>query len=325
MKATREALLQLCLSMSLSCVSTAVYAQAFPAKPLRLVVSTAPGGGDDLHARVVAEKASEVLGQQVIVDNRSGAGGLIGQEFVARAAPDGYTLMFTPGSLAMVPSLRKNPPFDVLRDFSAVGSVCSIDLVLVVHPSVPAKSVQDLVALARQNPGKLNYGSAGLGVTPFLAAELLKSMAKIDIVQVSYKGGSLVYLDLLKGDIDMYFGVMASALPHIKNGKVKALGVSAARRTVLLPDVPTIAESGLPGYELTTWYAVLGPRGMPSEVVARLNAALAKVVAHPDFRERLLGFGSNPETKTPTEIAERLKADVVKFGEIARFSGIKPE
>ena len=311
------------LLLLLWCFSVAATAQGYPVKPVRIVVAFVAGGGDDFHGRLIAQKLTELLGQQVIVENRGGAGGFVGWEYVAKAAPDGYTLLLGGGSLTTVPSLRPNPPFDVLRDFTPISLIATFGLVLVVHPSVPAKSVKELIALARAQPGKLNYASSGAGATPHLSAELFKSMAKVDIVHIPYKGSTPAYVDLMAGQIDMYFGVMAGALPHIRSGKVKALGVTGARRAASAPNVPTIAEAGLPGYELTSWYALMGPGGMPPEIVGRLNGAVRKAIAMPDVRERLLNAGSEPEVNSPEQMAAMVKANVDKFGRIIRTAGIK--
>ncbi len=311
------------LTLLFVCLPVVAMAQSYPVKPVRIIVAFVPGGGDDFHGRLVAQKLTEVLGQQVIVENRGGAGGFVGWEHVAKSAPDGYTLLLGGGSLTTVPSLRPNAPFDVLRDFTPISLISTFGLVLVAHPSVPAKSVKELIALARARPGKLNYASSGAGATPHLSAELFKSMAKLDIVHIPYKGSTPAYVDLMAGQIDMYFGVMAGALPHIRSGKVKALGVTAARRAASAPNVPTIAEAGLPGYELTSWYALMGPGGMPADIVARLNSAVHKVIAMPDVRERLLNAGSEPEVNTPEQMSALVKASVDKFGRIIRTAGIK--
>jgi tripartite-type tricarboxylate transporter receptor subunit TctC len=300
-------------------------AQSYPAKPVRIVVAFVPGGGDDFHGRLVAQKLTEMLGANVLVENRSGAGGFVGWESVAKSQPDGYTLLLGGGSMTTIPSLRPGASIDVLRDFTPVSLISTFGLVLVVHPSVPARTVKDVIALARAQPGKLNYASSGAGATPHLSAELFKTLAKVDVVHIPYKGSTPAYIDLMSGQIDMYFGVLAGALPHIRSGKVRAVGVTAAKRAASLPQVPTIAESGLPGYELTSWYAILGPGGMPREVVSRLNAAIVKAVALPDMRERLLNAGSEPQSSTPEELAARMRSDVEKFGRIIRTANIKAE
>jgi tripartite-type tricarboxylate transporter receptor subunit TctC len=227
------------------------------------------------------------------------------------------------GSLTTVPSLRPNASFDVVRDFTPISLMSTFGLVLVVHPTVPAYGVRELIALARKQPGKLNYASSGAGATPHLSAELFKSMAKIDITHIPYKGSTPAYVDLMAGQIDLYFGVMAGALPHIGSRRVRALGVTAAKRSPLLPDVPTIAEVALPGYEVSSWYALLGPGGMPREVVSRLNDAVGRIVNAPDVRERLLKSGSEPAASTPETLAVLIRENVAKFGKIIKTAGIK--
>jgi tripartite-type tricarboxylate transporter receptor subunit TctC len=299
------------------------FAQTYPTKPVRIVVAFAPGGADDFHGRLIAQKLSETFGQQFVVENRGGAGGFVGWESVAKSAPDGYTLLLAGGSLTTIPSLRPTATIDPVRDFTPISLIGSFGLVLVTHPNVPARSVKELIALARKQPGKLNYASSGAGATPHLSAELFKSMANVDIVHIPYKGSTPAYVDLMSGQVDMYFGVMGGALPHIKSSRVRALGVTTAKRAVSLPDVPTIAESGLPGYELSSWYALFGPGGMPRDVTARLNDSVVKAVANPDTRDRLIKAGSEPASSTPEQLAALVRENVVKFGKIIKTAGIK--
>ena len=307
-------------------LSLSGHAQSYPTKPVRVVVAFLAGGGDDYIARLIAPKLTEELGQQVVVENRPGAGGLIGWEHVAKSVPpDGYTLALGGGSMTTVPSLRSKPPFDLLRDFTPISLISTTSLVLVVHPSVPARTVKELITLARTRPGKLNYASPGAGALPHLSAELFKSMARIDIVHVPYKGAPPVYVDLISGRVDMFFGTLTSVLPHVPSGKVRALGVTGAKRAAVLPDIPTIAEAALPGYEISGWFAIHGPSGMPRGIVNRLNAAIHKVVAMPDVRERLLKVGAEPQTNTPEQMAAMMNAGVDKFGNIIRTAGIKAD
>ena len=310
------------LLLSIAAPSVA-FAQTYPAKPVRIVVAFVPGGADDFHGRLMAQKLGEAFGQQFIVENRGGAGGFVGWEYVAKSQPDGYTLLMGGGSLTTIPSLRPTATIDVVRDFTPISLVGSFGLVLVVHPSVPARNVKELIALARKQPGKLNYASSGAGATPHLSAELFKSMANLNIVHIPYKGSTPAYVDLMSGQVDMYFGVMGGALPHVKGGRVRALGVTTAKRAQALPDVPTIAESGLPGYELSSWYALFGPGGMPRDVVARLNEAVVKTVASPDTRDRLLKAGSEPASSTPEQLGALVRENVAKFGKIIKSAGIK--
>lgn len=299
------------------------FAQAYPTKPVRMVVAFVPGGADDFHGRLMAQKLGEHFGRQFVVENRGGAGGFVGWEYVARSPADGYTLLLGGGSLTTIPSLRPSAPIDVMRDFTPISLISTFALVLVVHPSVPAQNVKTLIALARKQPGKLNYASSGAGATPHLSAELFKSLANVDIVHIPYKGSTPAYVDLMGGQVDMYFGVMGGALPHIRSGRVRALGVTSGKRSASLPEVPTIAESGLPGYELTSWYAVMGPGGLPRDIVMRLNEAVVKVVAQADTRARLINAGSEPATSTPEQLGALMRENMAKFGKIIKTAGIK--
>ena len=299
--------------------------QPYPVKPIRVIVTAAPGGTDDFQGRLIAQGLTEVFGQQVIVENRPGGGAMIGREFVARAVPDGYTLLLGGSSLGTVPALRPSSKLDVLRDFTPISQISNYPLLLVVHPSVPAKSVKELIALTRVNPGKLNFGSSGAGQSPHLAAELFKSIAKVDIVHIPYQGSAPAYVDIMSGRIDMIFGVIAAAIQQVRAGKVRPLGVTASMRVAVLPDVPTIAEAALPGYEYPSWMAVFGPTGLPRDAVTRLNGAIQKTMLATETRKRMLQVGLEPETNTPEQLAEKLKNDVGRLGKIIREAGIKIE
>ena len=300
-------------------------AQPFPTKPLRLVVAFVPGGGDDYHGRVLAQKLSEILGQQVVVDNRAGAGGLVGWEHVAKSPADGYTMLLSGGGLAAIKSLRPNAPVDPIRDFVWVSMVAGYPLVLVVHPLVPAKDLRELIALAKAKPGQLDYGSSGVGATPHLAAEYFKSAAGVDIVHVPYKGSTPVYADLMAGLVSMYFAVPASGAPYVKSGKLRAIAVTSAKRASLLPSVPTMAEAGLPGYDISSFYALLVPAGTPREIVNRLAEATARAVASPDLREKIVNAGSEPASSTPEELLQIVKDSAAKYERIIKAANIKPD
>ena len=300
-------------------------AQPFPTKPLRLVVAFVPGGGDDYHGRVLAQKLSEILGQQVVVDNRAGAGGLVGWEHVAKSPADGYTMLLSGGGLAAIKSLRPNAPVDPIRDFVWVSMVAGYPLVLVVHPLVPAKDLRELISLAKAKPGQLNYGSSGVGATPHLAAEYFKSAAGVDIVHVPYKGSTPVYADLMAGLVSMYFAVPASGAPYVKSGKLRAIAVTSAKRASLLPSVPTMAEAGLPGYDISSFYALLVPAGTPREIVNRLAEATARAVASPDLREKIVNAGSEPASSTPEELLQIVKDSAAKYERIIKAANIKPD
>ena len=306
-------------------VPAAVGAQAFPVKPLRIVVAFVAGGSDDYHGRLVAQQLTEVLGQQVIVENRAGAGGMVGWEFAAHAPADGYTLLLGGGSLSAVKSLRPNAPIDPLRDFTWVAPVATFPLMLVVHPSVPAKNVKELIALAKARPGQLNYASSGIGATPHLAAEYFKAMAGVNIEHVPYKGSTPAYIDLMAGQVSMYFAVVASGMPYVKSGKLRAMGVTGARRAPQLPDVPTIAEAGLPGYDISSYYALVVPSATPRPLVNRLAGAITQAVSTATLRDRLINAGSEPATSTPEELLQFVKDNAAKYDKIIRGANIKAE
>ena len=313
------------IAAALIALPLAAPAQTFPSKPLRLVVAFVPGGADDYHGRLVAQKLSEILGQQVVVDNRSGAGGLVGWEHVAKSPADGYTMLLSGGGLAAIKSLRPNSPVDPLRDFVWVSMVASYPLVLVMHPSVPAQNLRELIALAKAKPGQLNYGSSGVGATPHLAAEYFKSAANVDIVHVPYKGSTPVYADLMARLVSMYFAVPASGAPYLKSGKLRAIAVTSSKRSSLLPAVPTVAEAGLPGYDISSFYALLVPAGTPREIVNRLADATAKAVAAPELRDKILAAGSEPASSTPEELLQIVKESAAKYDRIIKAANIKPE
>ena len=305
--------------------AAAASAQAFPAKPLRLVVAFVPGGADDYHGRLVAQKLSEVLGQPVVVENRAGAGGMVGWEHVAKSPADGYTMLLAGGGLAAIRSLRPNAPVDPIRDFTWVSMVATYPLVLVVHPSLQARTLKELVALAKAKPGALNYGSSGVGATPHLAAEYFKSAAEVDIVHVPYKGSTPVYADLMAGLVSMYFAVPASGAPYVRSGKLRAIAVTSEKRASLLPDVPTMAESGLPGYEISSYYALLVPSGTPREVVQRLADATGRAVSSPDLHDKIVAAGSEPASSTPEELLRYVKEGAAKYHRIIRAANIRAE
>ncbi|MBM3357175.1 MAG: tripartite tricarboxylate transporter substrate binding protein [Betaproteobacteria bacterium] len=304
----------------------AASAQKFPSKPLRIVVRAPPGGADDLHARVMAPRLGDVLGQRVIPDYRPGAGGLVAWEIVAKSPPDGYTLLLAASGLAAIRSLRADATaVDPWRDFAWVSQVANFPLVLTVHPSLPTKTLKDLVALARKRPGELNYGSSGVGATPHLAAEYFKAVAKIDIRHVPYKGASPMYLDLLGGRIEMGASVIGSAIPHIRNGKLRAMGVTSVTRSAQLPEAPTIAEGGFPGFEFLPFYALVVAAGTPREIVSTLSEAIGKTISTPEVREQIIRAGSEPASNTPEQMLQLARKGAAQIEEIVRTANIKPE
>jgi tripartite-type tricarboxylate transporter receptor subunit TctC len=304
----------------------AANAQVYPAKPVRLIVPFAPGGGNDVIARLLGQKLSETWKQQVVVENRPGAGGNIGAELVAKAPPDGYTLLLGhTGVFAINPSLYPKLSYDSQKDFSPVSLLATAPLVLVVHPNVPANSLRELIALAKAQPGKLNYASSGSGTGAHLSGELLRSMAKVDLTHVPYKGTAPAMTDLMGGQVQMMFSVLPAVLPHIRSGKLKAIAVTGKQQTSLLPGVPTMAESGVPGYVSTLSYGVLAPAKTPDAVVKEINGQVAKVLATPEFRERLAFEGAEPLGGSPADFAAVIKAETEKWAKVVKDSGAKAE
>ena len=305
--------------------SASVQGQAYPTRPVRLVVGFTPGGGVDINARLLAAKLSELLGQQVIVDNRPGAGTNIANELVAKSAPDGYTLSVNSPAVAINMALYKNLPYDTLRDFVAVSIFSESPNILVVNSSSPAKSMSELIALARAKPGVLNYSSAGTGTTQHLAGELLKLRTATNIVHVPYKGSAPSLTALIAGDVDMSFANVPAILQHVKSGRLRPLASTGTRRSELMPDVPTMQEVGLTGVEMTVWYGVLAPAATPRDIVNTLSEAIVKAARSPDIRQRLLDQGAEPVGSTPAEFDKILHEEVAKWAEVIRASGIRPD
>ena len=299
--------------------------QAYPVKPVRMVVAFPAGGPVDILARVIAPKVADGLGQQIIVDSRPGANGNIGGELVARAPADGYTLLLVVSSYATNPHLYAKQPFDPLNDFAPVTLMTSAPLLLAAHPALPVKSVQELIALARLRPGELNCSVAGGGSGGHLALELLKSMAGISIVAIPYKGGAAAITDAIGGQVQLTINNPLALLPHIKSGKLRALGSSSLQRLVAAPEIPTIAEAGLPGYEAALWYGIVVPAKTPPALIARLNAEFVQAVQQPDVRERLSAEGVQIIGSTPAQFAEHLRKESAKWGKVIRDANIRLE
>jgi len=301
-------------------------AQAWPTKPIRLVVPFPPGGAVDFYARVVQQPLSEVLGQTVVIDNKAGASGMVGAEAVAKAPPDGYTLLLgNIASLAINVGIYPKMPYDPLKDFTPIVRTVDVNYVLVVHPSVPVKSVPELIAYAKANPGKLSYGSAGSGSLPHLGTELFKAQTGTDLVHVPYKGGGPMVTDLLGGSVQVVIGDQANLMPHVQSGKLRALAVATPKRSPNAPDLPTIAETGLAGYDATAWQGLVGPAGMPPDVVRRLNEAFNKVMVMPAVREKLVGGGLDPVGGTPEQFGRFIGSEIAKWTKIAKDVGAKAE
>jgi tripartite-type tricarboxylate transporter receptor subunit TctC len=300
--------------------SAAVHAQAFPGKPLRLVVPFPPGAGTDMFARVLAHKLNESLGQPVVVDNRPGGGAIIGSDIVAKSPPDGYTLLLSTTSHAINPSVYSKLPYDTLRDFATVTQVATVPIVLVVHPSLPVTTAQELVALARSRPGQLNVGSSSSGTVFHLAAELFKLTAGIDMVHVPFKGGSPALAALLANQVNVLFETSLTVGPQAKAGKLRPLAVGGLKRSSAMPELPTLAESGFPGFSAENWYGVYVPAGTPREIVKRLNRDLVNALSQPEVRERFASQGAELIGNTPEQHEEFLKAEMAKWARIARLA-----
>lgn len=310
----------------LSCLATAAVAQTYPGKPVRVVVAFAAGGTTDILARVYAQKLSASTGQQFVVDNRAGAGGTIGTEAVVKAAPDGYTINFgSTSSLAVSPNLYPKLPFELMRDVAPVTQVATASIALAMHPSVPVKNMRELIAFARARPGQLNYASSGNGSSLHLCGEYLKYLAKIDLVHVPYKGVGVALPDLIAGQVQLLFSDMAPFVPYVKTGKLRVLAVTTAQRSKLYPDLPTLAESGAPGYDLAGWYGVVVPTGTSRTIIDRLHAELSKAMRAPDMTERYVTFGVEPVESTPEQFGAYMRAELAKWGDIIKRSGTKLE
>lgn len=297
-------------------------AQDYPSKPIRFIVPYVPGGNVDFIGRTVAQKLSEAFGQSVVVDNRPGGATNIGAEIVARAAPDGYTLLVGGTANTVNMTLYRRLSYDIVRDFAPVSLLTIVTNILVLHPSIPAKSVKELIALAKARPGELTYASAGIASSTHLAAELFKMMAGVDILHVPYKGGGAAVTDLLGGRVSMYFGTMPSSLPHVRTGKLRALAVTSEKRSAGMPELPTIAESGLPGYGQSSWQGLMAPAATPRDIVARLQAGTTRVLGLRDMREKLASQGADVVGSSPEELAEFIKTDIAKSAKLVRRLGL---
>ena len=306
--------------------STGVAAQGFPTRPVRIIVPFAPGGNVDLVVRGIAPRLSELLGQQVIADNRPGSSGLLGTHIVAKSAPDGYTLLAMANTFAVVPSIMSNPGYDPLKDFAGVSQTCLVPQVLVVNPALPVRSVKELVALAKSRPGEMSYASAGVGGTGHMAAELFNRRVGVKMLHVPYKGNAQAIIDVISGQVTMMFDQVSTSGPHIRAGKLKPLAVTSLKRSAMFPELPTIDESGMRGFEDITFNGLVAPAGTPREALQRLNAAVAKAVAAPDPRQRFLESGVElTASASPEAFMEYIRAEFVKKAKLAREASIKLE
>ncbi len=311
------------LGMGLAASTLAASAQGYPAKPVKLIVSFAAGGPTDVVARLVGEKLAGLWGQAVIVENRPGAGGSIGSALVAKSPPDGYTLNLAANSHAYNDALIGNLPYDVIKDFTPISQVVSFSNILLVHPSVSAQNLGELVAFAKANPGKLAFASSGSATGSHMAAELFRRVAGIDILIVHFKGAAPATTDLLAGQLQAMFNNPVSSIPHVKSGKLRALANTGATRATPLPSVPTVAESGYPGFKTDTWFGLMGPAGLAKEIVTKLNGDIAAVLAIDDLRQRLLLQGLEPTTSTPEQMGEAMRAENKSYGALIRDANIK--
>lgn len=307
-------------------VAGIAFAQPYPSRLVRFVSPYAPGGGTDILARVLAQKLSESFGQSFVVENRAGGGGIVGIDSVAKAQPDGYTILLgSKGPLTMNPALHSKLPYDTLRDLAAVSLIGNVPAVLVVHPSLPVKSVKDLVALAKARPGELTFSSSGTSGTGHLSGELFASIAGVKLVHVPYRGTSPATIAVLSGEVTFGFGNLVSLMPHVQSRQLRALAVTSSKRIASAKDLPTVAEAGLKGYEYVTWYGVLAPAATPKEIVARLSAELAKIVRQPDMRERMSGEGGEAVGSTPEEFSEYLKTEMISSAKLVKIANLHVE
>ncbi len=314
------------LALATFLASLAALGQGYPGKPVRLIVPFAAGGGNDSVARLVGKRLSDGLGQQVVIDNRPGAGGVLGAELAAKSQPDGYTLFLGGvGSHAINPNLHERLPYDPIKDFAPIALLASAPLILVVHPSVPANSIREFIALARVRPGQLDYASNGNGSSSHLAAVMFEAMAGVKMVHVPYKGLSPALADLLSGRVQLMFSSVVAILPHIKAGKLRGLAVTGGKRLSSMPGLPTLAESGLAGYEASSWYGVLAPAGTPREIIARLNAEMVKALDRPEVKSSLLAEGAEPIGGTPEQFAAHIKSEKERLGKLIRDAKIRLE
>ena len=307
-------------------VSQAQSETGYPSKPIRMIVPSAPGSGPDIMARAIGQKLTEALGQAIVIDDKPGAGGIIGSEAAAKAPPDGYTLiMSNAGAHTVNPSLYAKLPYDPIKDFAPVTLVALAPNILIVHPTLPVRNVKELIALAKAKPGELTFGSGGNGSTAHLSGEMFKTMAGIDIVHIPFKGSPAAVIGVIAGQIALAIPNIPPALPHVRSGKLKALAVTTAKRAAGVPELPTVAESGLPGYEATAWFGVLAPAATPPQIIARLNAAIVKIAHAREMQDRLMAEGADAVGNTPEQFAQIIRNDIAKWAKVVKASGARAD
>jgi len=298
---------------------------AYPTRAVRLIVPSAPGGGTDISARILAPQLTQFLGQQVVVENRAGAGTMIGGEAVARAAPDGYTLLMGISTLAINPAMYKKVSYDALKDLAPISQAVALSNVLVIHPSLPSHNLKEFIAFAKARPGQINFASAGVGTSPHLSMELFLVLSGVKMLHVPYKGSGPGVTDLIAGHVPVMMPNMLSAQPHIKSGRIRALGVTGTKRAPGADDIPTIAEAGLPGYEAVQWYGMLAPANTPRDIISKLHAGVLRALQNPEVKQRLLNDGAEPVGSSPAEFATYIRSETEKWAKVIKAAGIQPE
>lgn len=311
--------------MLLLLMTRGAWAQTYPAKPVRMLIGFSAGGGADVVARGLSPRLADALGQQVIVDNRPGANGMIAAELAAKSPPDGYTLLVAPGNYTFAPAMDARLSIDMTTAFSPVSLLAETPLIVVVHPSLPVKNMQQLIALAKSHPKKLSYASGGIGGSGHLAMELFRTMTQVQAVHVPYKGTGAAIADLIGGQVPLCFCTLPSVFPHVKSGRLRALAVTTTRRSMSAPEIPTVAEAGVPGYEMSQWYGLLAPAGVPASIIERLDAEIANALKHPELRTRFQADGAEPLHSSPQEFGAFFKAEIAKWTRVVRQAGIRPE
>jgi tripartite-type tricarboxylate transporter receptor subunit TctC len=300
-------------------------AQDYPTRPVHLIVPTAAGGGTDISARMIAPRLSQILGQQVVVENRAGGNTAIGNSYVAKSAPDGYTLLMGISSITINPHTQSKVPYDPVRDFAPITQVVTVPLILASHPSLPTRSLKELMAFLRKRPGELNYGTGSVGSNPHLAMELFLTMTRLKEIHVPYRGQGPALRDLIAGQVELMMANLLALLPYHRNGRVRAYGVSSAKRSPVTPEVPTIAEAGVPGYDVVQWFGILAPAGTPRAIIAKLHAATVRALEDPKVKQGFLASGAETVGNTPEELAAILRSDLAKWGKLVKMVGIKPD